>query len=114
MATGFSGGRIQSTQREPPTIGYFNIVIYVNRKNKTEIDDIVVFIISISHNKFLYIILLLLAHSIYLARQHYRRTIPSGEDDNRIIYRKLLCQMELRNAAYHGKQFKMSIQNDTL
>jgi hypothetical protein len=53
--------------------------------------------ISICHNKFLYIILLLLAHSIYLARQHYRRTVPSGEDDNRIIYRKLLCQMEMQH-----------------
>jgi hypothetical protein len=27
-----------------------------------------------------------LAQALYLIRQHYRRTIPSGVDNNRIIY----------------------------
>jgi hypothetical protein len=39
---------------------------------------------------------------IYLARQHYRRPVPSEEDDNRIIYRNLLCQIQDVNSKWYA------------
>jgi hypothetical protein len=43
-----------------------------------------------------------LAQALYLTRQHYRRTVPSGVDNNRIILLGFFLIMLWRYRCYHG------------
>ena len=42
-----------------------------------------------------------LAQALYLTRQHYRRTVPSGVDNNRIILLDFVLIMLWRYRCYH-------------